>query len=74
MRATDISKQMVWDRGFNTPPTAADGIKYNESGREFTEGQLAKVTDAYDKLRERMGTRWKLIEPPAPAKKAKKKK
>lgn len=71
MKARDITKQMAWDRGFNIYPKIEDGIQYGDSNRNFTEGQAIKLTEAFDKLRLSIGTRWG-IPGVVPAKKTKK--
>lgn len=60
MKYKDIARQMIMSRGAQVEPEAGDGKKYNPSGRDFTDKQLAKISEQYNASREWLIKKWKL--------------
>jgi len=62
MQTRNIAKQFIFDHGAKQEITAEDGVKYNESGRNFTEKQLEKVNAAREEVAGQLAKKWKLDE------------
>lgn len=70
MNYGNVAKRFAFDKGLRGGIDAIDGEVYGE-GKPFTPARLEKANAAFDKLRDIMERRWKLVE--VPKKKAKKK-
>ena len=62
MQTRNIAKQFIFDNGAKREIVAEDGVKYNDSGRSFTEKQLEKVENARLEVVEQLKKKWKLDE------------
>lgn len=58
MKFRDIAKQIAYARGFKVPPTAADGLVYHDLKKPFADGQLDKLTEAFNALKQSMISKW----------------
>lgn len=58
MQTRNIAKQFIFDNGATHEMEAADGLKYNDSGRAFTEKQLEKVNEARQVVADALAKKW----------------